>query len=139
MWKHKEENSILQTQRTPETELVVQAGERLVFENAQRQSLVTARRLLLQAVYAVARQKNCYLAAQFRRIAALRGTNRAAIAVAHSILVIIYHLLSEGISYEEQGETVLEERDRQATEKRLVRQPERLGHQVTLQPMVQAG
>lgn len=96
-------------------------------------------RLLLQAAHVVARQKQGYLAAQFRRIAARRGKKRAGMAVAHSILVIIYHLLRDGVPYEEHGDTFFEERDRELTEKRLVRQLERLGHQVTLQPLPQAG
>lgn len=96
-------------------------------------------RLLLQAAHVVARQKHGYLPAQFRRIAARRGKKRAGMAVAQSILVIIYHLLQDGVAYEEHGETFFEERDRQLTEKRLVRQLERLGHQVSLQPLVQAG
>lgn len=96
-------------------------------------------RLLLQAAHVVARQKQGYLAAQFRRIAIRRGKKRAGMAVAHSILVIIYHLLRDGVPYEEHGDTFFEERDRELTEKRLVRQLERLGHQVTLQPLAQAG
>jgi len=60
-------------------------------------------------------------------------------AVAHSILVIIYHLLSEGTTYEERGEIFFEERDRQALEKRLIRQLQRLGNQVTIEPLVQVG
>lgn len=96
-------------------------------------------RLLLQAAHVAARQKQGYLATQFRRIAARRGKKRAGMAVAHSILVIIYHLLREGVPYEEHGDAFFEERDRELTEKRLVRQLERLGHQVILQPLAQAG
>jgi transposase len=96
-------------------------------------------RLLLQAAHVVARQKHGYLAAQFRRIAARRGKKRAGMAVAHSILVIIYHLLREGVPYEERGDAFFEERDRQFMEKRLVHQLERLGHRVTLQPLAQVG
>ena len=95
-------------------------------------------RLLLQAAHVVARQKQGYLAAQFRRIAARRGKKRAGMAVAHSILVIIYHLLRDGVAYEEHGDAFFEERDRELTEKRLIRQLERLGHQVSLQPIAQA-
>jgi transposase len=113
------------------------AGKRL--SGKTRKGNPWLRRLLIQAAYSAARQKNCYLAAQFRRIAARRGGKRAAMAVAHSILVIIYHLLSNGTSYEERGEPFFEEQDRQFLEKRLIRQLERLGHQVTLQPMAQAG
>jgi hypothetical protein len=97
------------------------------------------RRLLLQAAHTVARQKHGYLAAQFRRIAAQRVKKRAGMAVAHSILVIIYHLLREGVSYEEKGNVFFEEQDRQFIEKRLIQQLERLGHHVILQPLIQAG
>ena len=59
------------------------------------------------------------------------------IAVAHSILVIIYHLLDRRVSYCELGGNFFDERDRQATEKRLVRRLEQLGYQVALQPAAQ--
>jgi transposase len=97
------------------------------------------RRVLLQCAYGATRSKNTYLAAQFRRIASRRGAKKAAIAVAHSILVIIYHLLQERTGYRELGETYFAERDRQAVEKRLIRRLERLGYQVDLPPQDQAG
>jgi hypothetical protein len=53
--------------------------------------------------------------------------------------VILYHLLRDGVLYGEKGEAFLEERDREMMEKRLVRQLERLGNQVTVQPLAQAG
>lgn len=95
--------------------------------------------LLVQAAHAASHQKNCYLAEQYRRIAKRRGSKRAAIAVAHRILVIIYHLLSNQTTYQEKGETFFEEQERQGAEKRLVRQLTRLGDHVDLQPMAQAG
>jgi hypothetical protein len=87
----------------------------------------------------VSRQKQCYLAEQYRRLAKRRGAKRAAIAVAHSILVIAYHLLNNHTTYQEKGEHFFEEMERQGAEKRLVRQLARLGYQVELQPLVQAG
>ena len=60
-------------------------------------------------------------------------------AVAHSILVIIYQLLNNHSSYQERGDTFFDEQERQATKKRLVRQLTRLGYQVELQPLAQAG
>ncbi len=113
------------------------AGKRL--SGKTRKGNPWLRRLLLQAAHSAARQKHGYLPAQFRRIAARRGKKRAGMAVAHSILIIIYHLLHEGVPYEERGEAFFEERDRELTEKRLVRQLERLGHHVSLQPLAQAG
>jgi transposase len=113
------------------------AGKRL--SGKTRKGNPWVRRLLLQAAHVAGRQKHGYLASQFRRIAARRGKKRAGMAVAHSILVIIYHLLLKGVPYEEHGEVFFEERDRQLMEKRLVHQLERLGHQVTLQPLAQVG
>lgn len=87
----------------------------------------------------VSRQKQGYLPAFYRRIAARRGKKRAIMAVAHRILVILYHLLRDGVLYEEKGEAFLQARDREMMEKRLVRQLERLGNQVIVQPLAQAG
>lgn len=56
---------------------------------------------LVQAAWAARRAKGTHLAAKFRRIARGRGAKRAAVAVGHTILVIIYHLLKEGTSYHE--------------------------------------
>ena len=84
-------------------------------------------------------QKRSYLGEQYRRIAKRRGAKRAAVAVAHSILVIIYHLLKNQTTYQEKGEAFFEEQERQGTEKRLVRQLSRLGYRVELQPLAQAG
>src|SRR2546421_8741534 len=95
--------------------------------------------LLVQAAHSASHQKHCYLAEQYRRIAKRRGSKRAAVAVAHSILVIIYHLLRNHTTYQEKGETFFEEQERQGAEKRLVRQLSRLGYHVELQPVTLAG
>lgn len=54
-------------------------------------------------------------------------------AVAHSILVIIYHLLRNRENYQDLGENYFDERDRQVTEKRLVRRLEKLGYHISLE------
>src|SRR6266567_5213786 len=113
------------------------AGKRL--SGKTRKGNPWLRCLLVQAAHSASHQKHCYLAEQYRRIAKRRGAKRAAVAVAHSILVIIYHLLSDQTTYLEKGETFFEERDREGTQKRLVRQLSRLGYQVELQPITQAG
>jgi transposase len=91
------------------------------------------RALLIQAAHAAARRQGTYLAAQYRRLAARRGKNRAAMAVGHTILVIVYHLLTEGTEYEELGASFFDERDRGAIERRLVRRLEQLGYTVSLE------
>jgi transposase len=113
------------------------AGKRL--SGKTRRGDPWLRRLLIQAAYAAARRKDCFLAAMSRRIAHRRGAKRAAMAVAHRILVIIYHVLDDQVPYREYGETASEEQQRQATERRLVRQLERLGRRVTLEPLAQVG
>lgn len=97
------------------------------------------RRLLVQAAHAAAHSKNSYLAAQYRRIASRRGPKRAVMAVAHSIAVIIYHILCDHTTYQDLGGNYFDQRDRQALEKRLVRRLQRLGYQVELQPLPQTG
>jgi transposase len=93
------------------------------------------RTLLVEAGQAAGRTKDTYLAAQYHRLAARRGKKRAALAVGHTILVIVYHLLTRGTCYEELGGRYFDERDRQAVERRLVRRLEALGHKVTLAPI----
>ena len=97
------------------------------------------RRLLVQAAHAAAHSKNSYLAAQYRRIASRRGPKRAVMAVAHTIAVIIYHILRDHTTYQDLGGNYFDQRDRQALEKRLVRRLQRLGYQVELQPLPQTG
>jgi transposase len=113
------------------------AGKRL--SGKTRKGNPWLRCLLVQAAHSASHQKQSYLAEQYRRIAKRRGSKRAAIAVAHSILVIISHLLSHQTTYQEKGETFFEEQERQGAEKRLVRQLSRLGYHVELQPIALAG
>jgi len=92
------------------------------------------RACLVQAAHAAARTKATYLAAQYRRLAARRGRAKAAVAVAHSILIIVYHLLTEGTVSCDLGANSFDERDRQAVERRLVQRLEGLGSTVSLTP-----
>jgi len=89
---------------------------------------------LIQAAHAAAHTKNTYLSAQYHRLAARRGKKRAAVAVAHTILTIIYHILRTGRSYEELGGNFFDERDRERIARRQVARLQRLGYQVTLTP-----
>jgi hypothetical protein len=58
---------------------------------------------LVEAAHAAARTKASYLAAQYARLRGRRGPKKAALAVAHSILVIAWHLLSRGEPYTDLG------------------------------------
>jgi len=94
------------------------------------------REALTEAARAAARTRRTYLAAQYHRLAARRGGNRAAVAVAHTILIIVHRLLSTGGGYEELGANYFDERDKTATGKRAVARLARLGFEVTLTPRV---
>ncbi|OOR65484.1 IS110 family transposase, partial [Bacillus cereus] len=66
------------------------------------------RTALVEAARAAAITKQTYLSAQYHRIGARRGKNRAAIAVAHSILTIVYYILKRRQPYVELGPTYYE-------------------------------
>ncbi len=90
--------------------------------------------LLVQAAHAAGRTKGTYLSAQYRRLTTRRGRNKAAIAVGHTLLVIIYHMIERGTGYEDLGPQHFDEHDRQVIERRLVRRLEGLGYTVSLEP-----
>jgi transposase len=71
------------------------------------------RTALVEAAQAAGRTRQTYLAAQYHRLAARRGAKRAAVAVAHTILVIVSPLLTRHEAYQELGMTYFDERDRQ--------------------------
>jgi transposase len=96
------------------------------------------RAALVEAARAAARKKGSYAAAQYHRIARRRGTKRAAAAVAHSLLVAIYHMLKDGVVYHDLGEQHFERRDQEQAKHRSVRCLERLGYQVELTPVAKA-
>lgn len=93
------------------------------------------RSALVQAAHAAARSKNTYLSAQYHRLAARRGKKRAAVAVAHTILTIIYHMVRTRRSYQELGGNFFDERDRERIARRQVARLRRLGYEVTLTPV----
>jgi transposase len=92
------------------------------------------RSALVEAAWAASHSKRTYLSAQYHRLAARRGGKRAVVAVAHTLLVIVYHLLNRGEAYTELGGNYFDERDRWQVERRLVRRLEALGYAVSLQP-----
>jgi len=91
------------------------------------------RKGLVQAAHAAKRTKNTYLKAKYHRIAARRGKKRAIVAVAHSILVSAYHMLSRRKLYRELGGNYFDKCKREFVVNRLVRRLQMLGYQVTLE------
>ncbi len=91
------------------------------------------RQILIEVAHGATKTTDTYLATQYRRIAARRGKKRALIALGHTILVIIYYLLTRRVPYRDLGPLHSDERDRHRVEQRLVRRLERLGYVVNLQ------
>ena len=91
------------------------------------------RRHLIEAARAAARTKGTYLAAQHQQIRRRRGDNKAIVAVANSILSVVWHLLTTGETYNDLGAEHFQTRDRDVQARRLRRRLEALGYQVTLE------
>jgi transposase len=94
------------------------------------------RAALVEAAHAASRKAGTYLHAQYHRLAARRGAKRAAVAVAHSILTIAYHLLSRHTTYHDLGANYFDERKEQQVVQRLQRRLERLGYAVDVHKQV---
>jgi len=88
------------------------------------------------AAWAASRTKNTYLSAQYSRLAGRRGKNRAIVAVAHSILVMSYHILKRQQPYKELGGDYFDERKKESILHGLVKRISKLGYEVSLEPTV---
>ena len=93
------------------------------------------RTALVVAAQAAARKRDSYLSAQFRRLAARPGPKKAIVALAHSLLVIAYHVLKRRVNFMDLGPTYFDERNRMSVQRQLVRRLERLGYKVALEPL----
>jgi transposase len=93
------------------------------------------RRSLVEAAHGAARKKDQYLSALFHRLAGRRGKKRAIIAVGHSILDIVYHVLTRQQTYQDLGKNYFDERNREMVKRRSIRRLEQLGFQVALTPV----
>jgi transposase len=90
--------------------------------------------VLTECAWAAARSRDTYLAAQFWRLARRIGKKKAAVAVGHSILVIVWYLLTEDCDYRDLGGDFFIRRDTDRARQRAVAQLQALGYHVTLQP-----
>jgi transposase len=88
---------------------------------------------LIEAANAAARAKGTYLRDKFYRLKARRGYKRAAVAIAHKILVAVHHILLQNVSYKDLGDLYLDKLNKHNLTRNLVHRLERLGFEVTLQ------
>jgi transposase len=113
------------------------AGRRL--RSRTRKGNRWLRRALAEAAWAASHVKDSYLPSQFRRVAARRGKKRALLAVGHSLLVIMYHVLKHQVEYQDLGSDYFDRLEPQRLQRYLVNRLQRLGYHVTLSPMTPDG
>ena len=89
------------------------------------------RRALVQAGWAAGRSRNTFLSALFFRLARRMGMKKAAVAVAHRILVILFHIIRDGKSYRELGEDYFDRLHPERAAHRLMSRLERLGYDLS--------
>ena len=108
------------------------AGKRL--RSAIRRGNRWLRRALCESAWAASRTKASYFSAQYHRIAPRRGKQRALIAVGHSLLGVIYHVLKNHKEYRDLGRDYFDRHDSERLQRYLINRLEALGNEVTLRP-----
>ncbi len=95
-------------------------------------------RALVEVAWAASRTKETYLSSQYHRLVARRGKKKAIVAVAHSILVSVYHILSNGLPYQDLGPNYLDKLNEANIKRYHVRRLEELGYRVSITSLDQA-
>jgi transposase len=96
------------------------------------------RRYLTEAAWAAIRKKGSYLSALYHRLVVRRGKKKAIVAVAHRLLVIIYHMIKDQASYRELGSDHFNKLNAAYVQRHHVKRLESLGFKVILEPVDQA-
>lgn len=112
------------------------AGKRLSGKTTKGSRWLRA--ALCQAAWAASRKKDSYFQAQFRRLAGRRGKKRALMAVGHSLLVVIYHILKDDLTFKDLGADYFERLNVRRLIPKLVKRLENLGYDVNLTPLTDA-
>jgi hypothetical protein len=95
--------------------------------------------VITEVAWAATRTKNTYYSARYHRLAARRGKKRALIAVGHSILTSVYHIISGKVKYRELGADYLNSKIEAKRKSYLKKKIEKLGYQVDINPLPKAG
>lgn len=93
------------------------------------------RSALVEAAWSASRTKETYLSAQYHRLAARRGKKKAIIAVGHTILVTIYHLIRDKTEYRDLGSDYFAKHNAPNIIMQAIRQIEKCGLKVVLEPL----
>jgi transposase len=88
---------------------------------------------LIEAALAAIRTRDCAFGARYRRIMRHRGHKKAVVAVAHALLVTVYHVLARGTAYQEPGAAYYDRRNAERLRHQAIHILERQGYRVTLE------
>jgi transposase len=108
----------------------ISAGKRL--KNRSRQGNPYLKSILVQAACSAVNKDNSYYQAKFKNLKQRRGHKRAIVAIAHAILVAIYHMLKKGEDYRELTAKFVTEEDKGRKKNALIKQLQKLGYTVSL-------
>lgn len=92
------------------------------------------KRICVQIAWAASRKKDSFLRARFARLSRRIGRNKAIVATARQILIIVYHLLATGQPYRDLGPNYYDQRNKERVVRNQVRRLERLGFTVDIKP-----
>ena len=93
---------------------------------------------LAHAAWAASKKKNSYFHAQYGRLAGRRGKKRAVIAVAHSLLTLIYYVLRDQVQYKDLGQDYFDKLNSKRRVPYLVKRLKNMGYAVNLAPLESA-
>jgi len=110
----------------------ISAGKRLSTKTGKGNRRL--RQALIEAAHGAARSKNTFLGAYYQRLKKRMGSKKAIVALAHRILIILYHLLKEQQSDREPGPGHADEQAADSSKRWAIRRLEQLGFAVTLTP-----
>ena len=96
------------------------------------------KRALCQVAWAAVHSKGSYLRTRYRRLASRRGTKRALLAICHSILVSLYHMLAKKEPYRDLGADYFQHHDKDRLTRKYIRKLEALGLRVTIEQVPKA-
>lgn len=96
------------------------------------------RKVMVQCAWAAVRTKDSYLGSLYHRLAARRGKKRAIIAVAHSMLISFYHMLTNRQPYQDLGADYFDQRSKGVRTDWLLKQLNKLGYTARLEPVATA-
>lgn len=94
------------------------------------------RSALVESATSCVRKKDSYLSAKYRRLSLRRGSKKAIVAIAHHLLVVVYHLLTKREMYKELGSDHYEKQKNENRKQNAINSLKKLGYEITLIPQV---